>query len=228
MNRKHLFSCLVLLVFASGSDCTINVSFDDDAPLTDAVALITIDRTDDDPEVTVLADISLGFAGLRLGEDQRIRVNGRELTSTGPSGQYGALTDAAAQYIISVREPTRGIEETTVSPPLGFQITSPADGAAASLSGFTLQWTGADPDLLVRVKLTQILLDDPLKLDLGVFQDSGSVELTSAQLQDAGFGQGADLTVELTKINEFDDVAGFRSGAAHVRRTKSITVAPGP
>ncbi len=227
MTRKRLFCCLALLAFAAGSDCTINISFDGDAPLTDAVAFITIDRADDEPDVTVLADITLGFAGLDLGDDQGIRVNGRELSATGPSGQYGAIIDAATQYLISVREPTRGIEETTVSPPPDFQITSPADGAAASLSGFVLQWSGADPALLVQVRLTQILLDDPLELDLGVFEDSGSVEITSAELQDAGFGQGADLIIELTKINEFD-VAGFRSGTAHVRRTKSITIDPGP
>lgn len=227
MKKWYLLSCL-LLVVSMGQTCSINIGVGGNTPLDEADASIIISRIANNTSAAVSATIRSGFVGLRLGEDQEITVNGEKLNDTGFSGTFGATVDAASQYTVTVREPTRGIEDTTISEPADFEITSPGNGGVASLSGFTINWSNPNASLQVEVKLTQTLLDEQLELELDPFTDTGSVDISSTDIQNAGFGQGADLIIRVTKINERNSIGGFGQGVLQARLTKTSAATPGP
>ncbi len=228
MTKRLCLLGLVLPVCVA-STCTISgdIRFVSTDTLDVAEADITISQTGDGTQATVEATIRLdALTYVTLQDGQSVEVGGEELTRSSATGEYRGSIATAAQYTVTVREPTRGVQDTTISAPGDFAITSPEDGGSASLSGFTVSWSNADADLKVEVTISQRLLGEDLTLTLAEGVDTGSIAVTAARIADAGFGQGVDLTISVTKINELDAINGFGDGTLQSRLTQSITAEP--
>lgn len=217
---------LAVVPACAGSTCSVNVNVNSATPLDEATAIINIRRTENQSQATVEAAVTRGFANVELTDEQSIMVNGVELNRTG--GLFVASVPAADNYTVSVREPTRGVDTTHIAEPGGFDIVSPPAGGVASLSGFMVEWTDAQAGFLAEVRITQTLLGEPKSLTVGPLADTGSLVITDAQIADGEFGQGATMTLTVTRIAEETDVNGFASGTLRARLTKSITVNAGP
>ncbi|HWL94372.1 MAG TPA: hypothetical protein VNT79_12645 [Phycisphaerae bacterium] len=224
IKRFSLLACVA--VFCSGQICQVRVNPVTGSPLSDADADFIISRNAEDSTARVEADITRGFAGVRLEDGQTIEVNGEDLV--GDRRDFDATVDASDVYMIEVTDPRRGTDVTDVPEPQAFEITSPGEGGDASLSGFTIEWQGADEDLDVEVDISQRLLGDNLSLSLGPATDEGRLEISSRRIADAGFGQGEDLTITVTKIRRTNDIRGFADGRAETRLSVSIDATPQP
>lgn len=224
LKRLPIPACILICV--SGQTCRINVNPVTGTPLSDAEAVIVISRSADDAQAKVEAEITRGFAGVRLEDGQRIRVNGEMLE--GSRGDYAVSVQAADSYIIAVTDPRRGTDQTTIEEPDAFEITLPTANSDASLSGFTIEWTAANTQLQVVIEVSQRLFGEDLELQFGPVEDDGNASITSGQLASAGFGQGQPMTIRLTKIRRVGSVAGFADGTAECRLTESVSVNPAP
>ena len=215
-----------------GLDCTVcgaNViwpipSTTIELDLTDCVLTITqtADAADAEAEATITDSWGLP---VELEDGQAVSVNARALLATATGGEYARSVPAADQYAITVNEPSRGVETTTIDTPT-FTITSHDDGDGASLSGFTLEWSGADASLEVEITLAQSILGDSKSAEVGPIADAGSHVFDAADLAD--FQQGADITVEIIKTHTLDAINGFNDGELSVTYSVTIGVTPGP
>jgi hypothetical protein len=177
--------------------------------------------------VTATADIATAAGWpVDLGEGQSVQVNNQPMAATGDSGEYTVTIPAAGTYSITVTEPTRGVQTTSQPAPPDFQITSPAEGGPASLSGFTASYSNPDAALLVSIVLTQTLFGQDHRLAVGPLADTGSRAFTAQDL--AEFRQGADLSITVTKISRRDTINGFAAGQLSVERTRSVKAKPQP
>ena len=229
MTKRFCLLGFVLPVCVAAT-CTLSgdIRFVSTDTLDVAEADITISQTGDGTQATVAATIRLdALTYVTLQGGQAVEVNGEELTRSSATGEYRGSVATAAQYTVTVREPTRGVQDTTITAPGDFAITSPVDSGSASLSGFTVSWSNADAGLMVEVTISQRLFGEDLTLTLDPATDTGSVAVTAADIQDAGFGQGVNLTISVTKISELDAINGFGSGTLQSRFTQSITAEPG-
>jgi hypothetical protein len=218
--------------FCTGGSCTINIP--DPAnpggvagyvPLDEARLDLRINQSGADAVATAqIRDVFQRVVLLRQG--QTVTVNGRPLAGPDASGSYDVALPAAGDYTITVTEPTRGVTNTTVSPPLAFSIVQPPPGGTASLSGFTVAWTNSDPALDVALTLTQVLFGAERTESFGPFTNTGTQALTAPEL--AEFRQGAPLLVTVTLIAETEAVAGFRSAVARTETSDTISVTPTP
>lgn len=195
-------------------------------PLNAARARITLSQDADSNQavLTIVLRDDRNRAVL-LGQDQAIEVNGLPVESVG-SGRYERTLDASGAYEFTVREPTRGVERTTLNGPSAFEITQPIGGGPASLSGFTLSWSATDASLAIRVLLSQAVFDGTRTQTLRADSDAGSLSLSLSDLSQ--FVQGADLRVRLTKIATGGSVAGFASSMVELERSDEIAVSPAP
>ncbi len=199
-------------------------SFGVRAALDDTDATITIVQESGSSNATVSAAITDSRGrGVDLSDDQDVEVNGRSLQGEG--GDYERTVTAANEYTITVREPTRGVEQSTVTGPVAFAVISPASGESASLSGFTLTWSQRNANLQVRVRISQTIFNENRVENFGPFADTGELVLTLADLSD--FRQGADLLIEVTKESRDATVDGFDSAEVTVMRSATRTVSPG-
>ncbi|MBN2563147.1 MAG: hypothetical protein JXQ75_19670 [Phycisphaerae bacterium] len=226
--RKQLgMLCLVpALCSAMTCDITGEIRFVETETLDNADAAITITQAAGAPQATVEATITLdAWTYVQLKDTQVVEVNGEALSRTASTGLYRATIDAAETYTITVREPTRGVQDTVISSP-DFNITSPQAGGTASLSGFTITWSNANANLQAEALLEQTLLGRPLSLALGPVPDAGSLAVGAPDMASAGFGQGADLTIAVTRISELGSISGFRNGTLQAQRCESNAVQP--
>jgi hypothetical protein len=175
----------------------------------------------------VTATIRRNAATVKLQNGQEVTVNGVALSGPATSGLYSNSVPRAAVYVIRVAEPTLGSNETQVPAPPDFAITAPSGGQAVSLAGgFTLSWSNPSPNVTYQLTLSQTL-DTAATEVLGSFPDNtGSLEITAENLMK--FRQGADITIQLTKVAQNSDVAGFASGTARVELSQTINVVPAP
>jgi hypothetical protein len=238
LKRMTLVSLAATLCL--GASCTVRISPDgngngdggglDGQPYLDqADASIIIGQRIGEATADVTATItdSLGRP-VTLTSDRAVKVNDVSLSGPDADDEFTASVDAADQYKIKVVEPTRGIEETVIDTPTDFEITSPADHGAVSLSGFKLKWSRANSRLQVRIKLSQTF-DGTQTRNFGPYTDTGSREFTQEDLNPP-FGHGGDLTLSITvtKINTTNNVNGFNSGTASVRLSTTRVARPGP
>ncbi len=229
MTKRLCLLGLVLPVCVA-STCTISgdLRFVTSDTLDVAEAEITISETGGGALATVEAIIRLdALTYVTLQDGQAVEVNGEELTRSSSTGEYRGSVATAAQYTVTVREPTLGVQGTAITAPGDFTITSPADGAAVSLSGFTVSWSNVDATQEVEVTISQRLLGEDLTLTLAEGVDTGSITVTAARIADARFGQGVDVTISVTKISELNAISGFESGTLQSRVTQSVTATPG-
>jgi hypothetical protein len=159
---------------------------------------------------------------VELDDEQSLKVNSQELQGPSLSGGYVQSVDPAAEYVISVHDPTRGTDVTTVDA-APFEITEPNDGAQVSLGGFTLSWSNADTNLKVVITLTQNVFEEVVgKFKLN--QDTGSKIFDQDDL--TNFVTGADIIINVARIFERDSIAGFKTGELTYERSESISVEP--
>ncbi len=231
MKRFTVCSCLLMLASASAG-VSGSCSFGGDfvlfttAPLHQANGVITISEVQSSNNADVEAEITEGSRHVELEGTQSVAVNGTELSGPDSDGEYEATINGATQYTVTITEPTRGVEDTTIDAPADFAFTSHAEGDNASLSGFTLMWTPAEAGLKVEVRITQRILGRDHEETIESDEDTGTLDITAADL--SVFQQGADLTLTLTRINEIDDVAGFATSLLQVRKSVSLSLTPGP
>jgi hypothetical protein len=230
MMLKQALLLGVACVLCTGVSCTIT-GLDDilgptQIPLDQADASIAISQSVGASNADVVATITDSHGRVvDLSADQAVRVNGAALAGPNTANQYTLTVATAATYDITVREPTRGVQDTTIDAPAAFEITAPAAGGGASLSGFTLRWSNPNELLQVEIRLTETVFGTLREAVLGPFTDTGSRVLRAADLQN--FVQGTDLVITVTKINRAT-VAGFDSGTAAVRVSASQTAVPLP
>lgn len=181
---------------SGGGDDTVSI------PLDEATATITIRQAVGGTSATVVMTlVDSGGRTVELSDVRSVEVNDETLTGPDSAGEYSATIDAASEYTITVREPTRGVERTTVNAPADFAITSDAD---VSLAGFALMWSNADEALDVKIELDQA--SPPVTEEFGPYADTGQRTFTATQLRE--FGYPSSLTVTVTKIAT-DGVNGF-------------------
>ncbi len=192
-----------------------------------ADATMVISRPVGDNTARVAATIrSQSGRTVRLTAGQSVEVNGVALTRPDAKGEYGATVDAASTYTITVDEPSHGVQNTEIDSPPEFEVTSPAEGGRASLSGFTLTWTKPNDRLQVEIELSQVLAGELVTVTFGPYTDTGEREFLARDLSD--LRQGAELVITVTKVNTVNRIAGFDSGTASVRVGATRTVVPGP
>lgn len=224
-------SRVALIGLAVGSclwlGCDSDGTFFASVPLDEADAVVTISETTSDSEALVTAEIttSRGVAVMLAG-GQAVSVNGQALSGPGADGKYRLSVPVADSYVVTVREPTRGVQDTTIPPPTAFDITSPSEGETVSLSGFTLSWSNADAGLSVRMRLAQALLGSEETRDFGPFEDAGSRRFSSLDL--APFRQGAPLSITVAKTSELREIDGFNSGKLSASVSRTVSAVPGP
>jgi len=195
--KLDLATCVMKIVSVAGSE----------------QAEVTATITDDDGRAVVLKG------------EQEVTIDGDPLTPTATEGTYTQSVAAAAQHTVVVTEPSRGVEPTTLTAPFGWTITSPAEGEAASLLGFTLNWSNANPSDRVKITITQTIhgSDKETTVDLG--QDTGSYAFTANDLSEFGH-PGNDLIITVTKINELDKLNGFNDGPVTLEHTETVALVP--
>ncbi len=195
-------------------------------PLDQADATINIGQTAGGVTADIDARItdSIGRTVI-MQSDQAVLVNGTALGGPNYDGKYTVTIPAADQYTVTVREPTRGVQTTTISP-TPFDITSPAVGAPASLSGFALAWSNVDPRLQTTIELSQTRGGYKRTQTFGPFADSGGYTFTAADLR--YFVQGENLIIAVTKANTLGSIAGFHSGTLVSRVWAIRPVSPAP
>ena len=229
---KKLLLVLVSLPLCVGSSCDVSCGGipllpDVNVELDLADCTLRITQGAGATEATVTATITDGNGRpVELAGGQTVSVNGQTLSGAGTDGIYTASVAVANEYAVTVNEPTRGVETTTIAAPANFDITSPADGGSASLSGFTLTWSNADAGLQVTVTLTQTLFGEEEQETFGPFIDTGSLVLDAENLS-ADFYQGANLLITVTKINERSTISGFNTGELLAERSETSLVSPG-
>jgi len=228
---QKLLLVLVSLPLCVGSSCDVSCSGmpllpDDNVELDLADCTLRITQGVGATEATVTATITDGNGRpVELAGGQTVSVNGQTLSGAGTDGIYTASVAVANEYAVTVNEPTRGVETTTIAPPADFDITSPADEGSASLSGFTLTWSNADAGLQVTITLTQTLFGEEEQETFGPLTDTGSLVLDAGNLAD--FRQGANLLITVTKINERSTISGFNTGELLAERSETSLVSPG-
>lgn len=236
---KRIVLLTLLLGFSMGGSCTISVSPGDDdngtggsgstgTTLDQTTMNLTVSRTVGDAEADVTATIKDSRnRTVTLKGGQAVEVNGQALA--GPtSGQYAASVAAAGEYAVVVREPTIGVQTTTLAAPADFEVTSPADNGNVSLAGFTLEWSGADESQQVSIELSQTALGSTTSETFGPFTDDGSHALTAADLSDFVHGTNVTLTIEITKIRTASSINGVKSGTLTAQLTATRTAVPRP
>jgi len=214
------------LFVCTAAQCNVNVNVNTGTPLDDAIATLSIEREDTDANAILSGSITAGFANVELTDEQSIQLNGVELDRAG--SLFTATVPAASAYILRVVEPTRGVETTTINEPSAFEITSPTVGTAVSLSGFNVTWNNVEADLTVRVVVRQTLLDESLVLNIGPVADTGMVSITDAQIAQAGFGQGANVRIEVIRERETNDLNGFAAGSLTATLSTEVEVGTAP
>lgn len=219
-----LLGCNVIVVPDDGTNGNQNGS--GRVPLHQVRAEITITQASGSAEVAVTAELrDSRNRAVTLGSDQAIEVNGIALISTG-SGRHTAQAPVSGSYEFTVREPTRGVERTTVTGPADFAIVSPPEGGAAPLSGFTLAWSNVDPALRARIVLEQTALGDTERETFTQAQDEGTRMFTVQDL--VPFVQGAPLQVSVTKSACTSGLAGLSSATICVERRADRALNPAP
>ncbi len=203
--------------------------FTNNVPLDQANAAIVISQTISGTGAAVTAALTTNLGiPLVLKSDQSITVNSQPLVPATPEGAYAQTIATAAEYIIAVNEPTRGIVGAGVLPPPTFDFTSPTAGQAASLSGFTLTWSNPDPNLKVEITLKQTIDNVEKSHKFGPLADTGTQTFSVADLADFRSGKNLTLSVTLTKIREQANLPGFKSGTAATKLSTTELVTPGP
>ena len=231
MHRTLALFGVAALAAAAACRITI-VPGDDDGPIGTRTPLdrvraeVTISQDFGENEATVTAELTGGFGfAFSLSADQSIEVNNEELQPRG-NGVYRATVPLADDYVITVREPTRGVEQTTVAGPPAFAIASPTSGSAASLSGFEVVWTGADDELEVEMSLSQTAFNRERTEEFGPVADEGQFELAAADL--SPFVQGALLRIEVQKTSVSTAIAGLGTSTLRISRIEAVDVIPAP
>ncbi len=223
-----LTSIAAVLGLALG--CTVTVTWPGqttESPLNQATAEILIARVVGDSDAGVTAAIvDDDNTTIELEDRQALRVNDTELTGPNAAGQYTAVVDAANSYEVAVLEPTRGEEYTTIDAPPDFAITAPAADAGASLSGFTLSWSGANANLQVTIELSQTVFGTREVEIIGPHDDTGTRTIAADDLRD--FVQGVALTIKVTKTARVSRINGFAAGTLSATVATSRNVQPLP
>jgi len=231
--RKRIIMCITVLALCAGLRLEFSCvarpdgSNDDYVQLDDADADIRITRSITDAEAVVSAMI-IDAAGhpVVLQDGQAVSVNTRALLGPDADGEYSRTVAAANEYKITVSEPTRGVQETTVASPAAFEITSPPADGTASLAGFALTWSNVDPSLKVTIDFRQVLLGQQKSQSFALAEDTGTATFTAADLAD--FQQGANIQIKVTKVREHAGIAGFNTATATVALSHTVSVVPGP
>lgn len=226
--RKQLALMSLALLVCPGVTCRITFPGwppgADYVPLNEADAVLDIARDVGDLEAKAAGTIKDDGGRIVAFQDQQaVRVNDIDL-ELGVDDRYGAVVPTAGTYTVTVYEPTRGVETTPVESPADFTITSPSAGGDASLSGFTLRWTGANDRNQVRIRISQTLFGATESVSFGPYTDTGSRAFTVDDLD--RFRQGAPLTLTVTKLRTERSVAGFRTGTVIVKVSARTTAEP--
>jgi hypothetical protein len=217
----------VLAATLAGCDFSINIGDDTETPLDQATAIIDIVASADSGSAEVTARVTGRFGGtVALTDTRAIFVNDQRLSGPNGRGEYVATIDGASSYVIRVAEPSRGIEETTVTAPAAFDVTSPTAGGPLSLSGATLAWGPADPTLDFEVEMQQTLFSALHRARFGPFPDAGSLTLSAENLRT--FRQGADLIVTITRSQARSGLAGLQSATVTTAVSRTVIATPAP
>ncbi|HSW45349.1 MAG TPA: hypothetical protein VLM89_07245 [Phycisphaerae bacterium] len=222
--RKLIPLVVLTATFCMGASCSISWDGPDTGvPLDQADCTMRI--AENSTEATVSAEITtrLGFP-VELDEDRSVLVNDQALTREGGTSRYAAKIPVADTYVVTVIEPTRGVETTSQAAPPDFSILSPTDGGTASLSGLAVLWSNPDAPLRAVIVLSQVLFGETQQLTAGPLADGGNRSFGAADL--ARFRQGADLTITVTKTVQRTGINGFDSGRLSIERSRLIRIQP--
>ena len=226
-HRLALLAAVLATTALPGCDLPPNLGSDSQTPLDQATAAIDIVGSADSGQAEVTARITGRLGGtVELTDTRAVFVNDQRLSGPNGAGEYVATIAGASSYVIRASEPSRGVEETTVTAPAPFDITAPTAHGALSLSGATLTWSLADPTLDVAVELQQTLFGVLHRADFGPFPDAGSLPLSAQNLKD--FRQGADLIVTVTRSQGRAGLAGFQSATVTMAVSRTVIATPAP
>jgi hypothetical protein len=227
--RKLLLILSLVTLPCLGVTCTISVPGGGSitgSALSNLDAEVTLSRATGEAQTNVSARITnIWGLSAQLEDDQALSVNNVELVEAS-TGVYTATVPAASSYTLTVLDPTRGQESTSITEPDEFDITTPPEGGATSLSGFTLSWSNANEQYQVEITLSQTISSSTASESFGPMTDTGSQTFTAADLRD--FRQSAPLFITVTRISQQSGVAGFGSGLLFSRLSTTRIAQPSP
>jgi hypothetical protein len=232
-HTRHTLALIAILALVAGvAGCFFpgggGVIPDTTSRLQDARIGLTIAGSRTTGEAIVLA-VLVDDQGLPvdLEGEQAIEVNDQALTKSA-DGRYGATIPVAESYVLRVREPTRGVEETTLVTPALFEITSPLADAIVSLGGFTITWDQINAAFDTTIRVSQTVLGTDRMQTFGPAPDSGTQTVENSDLPNWQHGTGITMTISVTKQARQTNVAGFDNADVSVELTTTVVVTPGP
>ncbi len=217
---------LIALAGLGLTSCTF--TFDpvaDGTPLDQLQGWFVFSTMGADTEVTATFRTARGQL-VTIADDQSVLIDGQALSGPFGANEYSATIPSGSEFVVQVVEPTRGTEATTVGGPELFDITAPAESGDASLSGFTLNWSAANPNLQVEIELAQTLFGSEIRATFGPHPDAGSFTFDAAALQP--FRQGAPLVIRVRKFIERANIAGFASSNVRLAASATRLATPTP
>ncbi len=229
MTRRLILSCLACAACA-GAGCwfpDIDARIQDSDSLEDFGAVMSIRGIAGSSVAEVVAVFSdaRGFA-TDLEDGRVVAIGGVALDPVGGLGVYSATIPANATYVVTVTDPTRGVQTTQIDAVDDVTITQPAAGETVSLSGFSLQWLGRDSSLDVVLTLSETIFGDEKRREFGPEPDAGGYTFDADDL--SIFQQGANLLISVTRIRTQEHINGFGSATLTAEHTQSQTNLPGP
>ncbi len=232
--RIYMVACIISSLGAGfGLSCGsggISINLGSEATYLDQTnAAITISEVIGGTSASVVAAVTDSLSRTFVMKDgQSVLVNGQDLAAS-DDGTYVRTIQPASEYVVTVVEPSKFVKATTIAPAPVFDITSPAAGATASLSGFTLTWSNPDPSLKVEFVLTQIVNGSEKQRKFGPYTDTGTQTFAATDLA-ADFFHGKNMTLSITvmKIRERDGISGFSGGTLVSKLSKTVEVLTGP
>ncbi len=235
LTRFGAVQCLALCL---GASCQVNVLPDDEntAPLDQVTGTLNITQNASTNAGSATLALAAGGEPLVLSEGQSVLIDGAALASPTLVEPFTRTITPAGQHTVTVSEPTRGVESTTILMPTSPAISAPAPSEMVSLSQpLIIAWTPTDAGGSAEISLAQTTgVAGTQTRTFQVAVDTGTTTLTAADL--AGLVHGSlngqlvtlQITVSRIRSAQATTINGLAAATLTTRSSTTMTVIPGP
>ena len=231
------FAALACLGTCLGASCQIDIVPDEDntATLDQTTATLSIEQNVTTNTGTATLSLTAGGDPLVLTEGQSVLIGGAALANPDLARPYTRTITPGVQHTMTVSEPTRGVQSTTIQMREFPTFTAPAASAAVSLSQpLVITWTPTDAGGSAEIRLAQTTgVAGTQTRTFPIAVDAGTATLTAADL--AGLvhgslnGQAVTLQITVSRIQpaRAATINGLAATTLTTRSSTTVTVIPG-